>query len=154
MTHEEKKVAKIVEELTLFFFGTVFWDYSGFALNLGGRINLLYCFFWGIAAIVWFKGVYPLLTKWIEKVPYRLGTVLCNCMVVFMIFNIIISGLALTRYTERNTELSGSVQLVTIPTLGDKLNAWLDLHFDDERMSRIYPNAKVVVDGLPQKIKQ
>lgn len=71
-----------------------------------------------------------------------------------MIFNIIISGLALTRYTERNTELSGSVQLVTIPTLRDKLNAWLDLHFDDERMSRIYPNAKVVVDGLPQKIKQ
>ena len=28
-------------------FGTVFWDYSGFAFNLGGRINLLYCFFWG-----------------------------------------------------------------------------------------------------------
>lgn len=26
-------------------FGTIFWDYSGFAFNLGGRINLLYCFF-------------------------------------------------------------------------------------------------------------
>jgi len=26
-------------------FGTVFWDYSGFRFNLGGRINLLYCFF-------------------------------------------------------------------------------------------------------------
>ena len=29
---------------------TVFWDYSKFKFNLGGRINLLYCFFWGIAA--------------------------------------------------------------------------------------------------------
>ena len=28
-------------------FGTVFWDYSAIPFNLGGRINLLYCFFWG-----------------------------------------------------------------------------------------------------------
>ena len=30
-------------------FGTVFWDYSHLPFNLGGRINLLYCFFWGFA---------------------------------------------------------------------------------------------------------
>ena len=34
-------------------FGTVFWDYSKIPFNLGGRINLLYCFFWGFAAVVW-----------------------------------------------------------------------------------------------------
>ena len=34
-------------------FGTVFWDYSHIPFNLGGRINLLYCFFWGIAAVIW-----------------------------------------------------------------------------------------------------
>ena len=39
-------------------FGTVFWDYSKIPFNLGGRINLLYCFFWGIAAVVWFKELY------------------------------------------------------------------------------------------------
>ena len=32
-------------------FGTVFWDYSAIPFNLGGRINLLYCFFWGFAAV-------------------------------------------------------------------------------------------------------
>lgn len=37
-------------------FGTVFWDYSHIPFNLGGRINLLFCFFWGIAAVVWLKG--------------------------------------------------------------------------------------------------
>ena len=43
-------------------FGTVFWDYSKIPFNLGGRINLLYCFFWGIAAVVWFKGLYPVFS--------------------------------------------------------------------------------------------
>lgn len=52
-------------------FGTIFWDYSGFAFNLGGRINLLYCFFWGIAAVVWLKFIYPKLSGWIEKIPKK-----------------------------------------------------------------------------------
>ena len=33
-------------------FGKIFWDYLGLPFNLGGRINLLYCFFWGIATVV------------------------------------------------------------------------------------------------------
>lgn len=45
--------------LTEMLFGKVFWDYSKIPFNLGGRINLLYCFFWGIAAVVWIKGIYP-----------------------------------------------------------------------------------------------
>ena len=28
-------------------FGVIFWDYSGFKFNLGGRVNLLYCVFLG-----------------------------------------------------------------------------------------------------------
>ena len=45
---------------------------SGFAFNLGGRVNLLYCFFWGIAAVVWLKLIYPLLSNLIEKLPLKL----------------------------------------------------------------------------------
>ena len=54
-------------------FGTVFWDYSKIPFNLGGRINLLYCFFWGIAAVVWFKGLYPVFSRWIERIPAKAG---------------------------------------------------------------------------------
>lgn len=36
-------------------FGKIFWDYRGLPFNLGGRINLLYCFFWGIAVVVRLK---------------------------------------------------------------------------------------------------
>ncbi|MGN1181169.1 MAG: hypothetical protein ACI4SD_08130 [Suilimivivens sp.] len=121
-------------------FGTVFWDYSGFRFNLGGRINLLYCFFWGIAAVVWMKLLYPRFSMWIEKLPVKAGTILCNAAIVFMVFNCIISSLALSRYTERNT----------VSEEGQSRNAesgfdtFMDEHFPDERMERIYPNAKIV----------
>ena len=54
-------------------FGKVFWDYSKIPFNLGGRINLLYCFFWGIAAVIWIKNLYPLFSGWIEKIPALWG---------------------------------------------------------------------------------
>ena len=122
-------------------FGTVFWDYSGFAFNLGGRINLLYCFFWGIAAVVWLKILYPKLSALIEKLPKKTGKILCNVMIIFMIFNIIISGMALARYTARNTEPESTGNESSIV---ETVNDFLDSHFPDERMERIYPNAKIV----------
>ena len=48
-------------------FGTVFWDYSKIPFNLGGRINLLFCFFWGIVAVLWLCFLYPRLSGLIEK---------------------------------------------------------------------------------------
>ena len=52
-------------------FGAVFWDYSALPFNLGGRINLLYCFFWGLAAVAWFKVLFPPLDRLIESLPRR-----------------------------------------------------------------------------------
>lgn len=65
-------------------FGAVFWDYSALPFNLGGRINLLYCFFWGLAAVAWFKVLFPPLDRLIESLPRRGGTILTWCLVVFM----------------------------------------------------------------------
>lgn len=53
-------------------FGAVFWDYSAIPFNLGGRINLLYCFFWGIAAVTWIRYGYPLVAKGMEAVKRRI----------------------------------------------------------------------------------
>lgn len=112
-------------------FGTVFWDYSKLPFNLGGRINLLYCFFWGFAAVIWMKGLYPVLSRWIEKVPMRIGKTLSWIFVVFMVFDILVSGAALSRYTDRSKGISACNQM----------EIYLDEHFDDARMERIYPNA-------------
>lgn len=130
----------ICSVFTELLFGTVFWDYSGFRFNLGGRINLLYCFFWGIAAVVWMKILYPHLSKWIERLPIRTGTILCNLMIVFMIFNCLLSALALSRYEERQRMEAAEIE----PENASGLDMFLDSHFDNARMEKIYPNAKFV----------
>ena len=115
-------------------FGTVFWDYSHIPFNLGGRINLLFCFFWGIAAVVWLKGLYPRLSAWIERIPIRWGKAGTWVLIVFMVCNIIISALALDRYTQRS---AGDAPQTT-------LGLFLDRHYPDQRIERVYPNAKIV----------
>lgn len=114
-------------------FGTVFWDYSDIPFNLGGRINLLFCFFWGIAALVWMKLFYPFFSKWIERIPMKIGKILSCVFVIFMTINIIISAGALARYSDRNQGIESK----------NAIEKWLDSHFDDSRMEWIYPNAKM-----------
>ena len=116
-------------------FGTVFWDYSHIPFNLGGRINLLYCFFWGIAAVVWIKGIYPRLSGLIERIPPKIGRVGTWVLVVFMVCNMALSALALARYTQRQT-----VPDAPATPLAD----FLDRHYPDERIERVYPNAILV----------
>ena len=114
-------------------FGKVFWDYSDIPFNLGGRINLLYCFFWGIAAVVWFKLIYTRLSKVIEKIPVKFGKITTWILVVFMIANVLMSCFALTRYDQREKCIDAK----------QSWQVWLDKHYDDEKMMRIYPNAIV-----------
>lgn len=112
-------------------FGQVFWDYSSMPFNLGGRINLLYCFFWGIAAVVWMKGIYPKVSRFIEWITGKTGRILTICLAMFMLVNICVSMMALIRYDLR---AEGR----------EAVSGWersMDEHFDDERMERIYPNA-------------
>ena len=118
--------------LTELVFGKVFWDYSHIPFNLDGRVNLLYCFFWGIAAVIWIKLLYPKLSAWIEKIPKKWGYILTWILAVFMAVNMLVSVVALIRYDER----AGG------PAAESGWEHIIDTHFDDERMERIYPNAK------------
>ena len=115
-------------------FGKVFWDYSKIPFNLGGRINLLYCFFWGIAAVVWFKLIYPKISALIEKIPVLAGKIATWLLIVFMLCNMVVSGLALIRYDEREKGVEATA----------KWQVWMDEHYDDSGMEKIYPNAKTV----------
>ena len=130
-------ICSVIGELV---FGAIFWDYSGIPFNLGGRINLLYCFFWGIAAVVWLKGVYPFLSGMIEKIPKKVGPAVTWIMVVLMAVNMGISGLAFMRYSDRahGKEADNGMEL------------FLDEHFPDERMEKVYPKAKVVEERTPR----
>ena len=114
-------------------FGTVFWDYSKIPFNLGGRINLLYCFFWGIAAVVWMKGVYPFLSRWIEKLPARAGKILCSVLLVLLAADMAVSALALARYSKRQ---AGEAEQTAVGQA-------LDEFFPDEFIEKRYENLKL-----------
>lgn len=110
-------------------FGAVFWDYSAMPFNLGGRINLLYCFFWGFAAVAWFKGVYPPLRRLLQKFTTRQGRVVTAVLAVFMAADITLSAAALIRY---DTRTQGQAA-------GNTVEAFLDERFGDDVMARVYP---------------
>lgn len=113
-------------------FGRVFWDYSAMPFNLGGRINLLYCLFWGVAAVVWIKGLYPKMAALIDFITKKTGRVLTGILMVFMAANVCVSMMALVRYDTRGNGLEAQERWEEI----------MDERFDDARMEQIYPNAK------------
>lgn len=121
----------ICSVFTEIIFGKVFWDYSHMQFNLGGRINLLYCFFWGIAAVVWIKGLYPLMSRFINIILEKTGRLLTIFLIIFISFDICVSVMALIRY---DTRADGK-------EAGYKWEQTMDRHFGDARMKKIYPNA-------------
>ena len=124
----------VCSAVTELLFGTVFWDYSGFKFNLGGRINLLYCFFWGIAAVTWIRYGYPLVAKGMNKLKTHIRPWMTAALAVFMAVNMGVSALAMARYDARTSGVEAATPLAV----------FLDAHFDNARMERIYPNAKKV----------
>ena len=124
----------VCSAVTELLFGTVFWDYSGFKFNLGGRINLLYCFFWGIAAVAWIRYGYPLVAKGMNKLKTHIRPWMTAALAVFMAVNMGASALAMARYDARTSGVEAATPLAV----------FLDAHFDNARMERIYPNAKKV----------
>ncbi|MCQ4864610.1 hypothetical protein NE684_10285, partial [Pseudoflavonifractor phocaeensis] len=63
--------------------------------------------------------------------PLVAGKVLSWALIVFMICNMAVSCLALARY---NTRAAGQVA-------GSAWEAYMDEHYGDAKMERIYPNA-------------
>ena len=113
-------------------FGAVFWDYSHIPFNIAGRVNLLYCFFWGIAAVIWIKKLYPPLHN-LLAIFYRWEHwVATSFIALFMAADILISCGALIRYDARSYEIS--------PRSG--IGVYLDKIYDDAAMEKIYPGEK------------
>ncbi len=86
---------------------------------------------WGLAAVVWIKGIYPKAERLIDIILKKTGWVLTGILLVFMAFNILASVLALVRYDMR---ADGKAAVY-------RWEQAVDEHFDDVKMERIYPNA-------------
>lgn len=114
-----------------YFLGTVSWDYSDSKFSLmGGRTDLVYAVFWGILAVIWIKFIYPFMSKWIEKIPNKVGIILTWILLVFMVFDCVISCMAVDRMVKR---YNGTADDTAV-------GRFLDEHYPDEFLLKVYPN--------------
>lgn len=83
-------------------FGSTIWDYSGIPTNINGRTTVLFMVFWGLGGMVLMKLVYPLLSRWIERIPYRVGRVVFGAAMLLMAVDLILSYGAMGRRVMRD----------------------------------------------------
>lgn len=111
-------------------FGTISWDYSHQLFNIGGRTSLKYMLIWGVLALIFMKFVYPILSNLIEKIPVKIGRILTVILVVFVIFDAVISIIACLRQSERAMGEEAS----------NRVEVFLDKHYPDEKLNEIFEN--------------
>lgn len=110
------------------------WDYSSHWLNIGGRTSVPVMIIWGIAAVLMVYCIYPFLSKWIEKIPYKTGVIVTNILVVFMALNMLVSWTALIRQDLRYRGCEPATPV----------GEFYDQHYTDEYLKKYFPNMNKV----------
>ena len=128
----------IVEYLFSYFqenwFGTISWDYSNLLFNINGRTSLLHCLYWGTGGVLFVKFILPrinYLNDWCKKTNFKCLTAF---LVLFITFDIIISGMAGVRQLERRNNIAAN----------GYIDSFFDEYYPDEKLEQIYSNAKSV----------
>lgn len=111
-------------------FGSRSWDYTDMPFDLNGRICLLYSLFWGCLGVLWVKTLYPVMAQMILKLPNKTGKILSWACTAFLIFNAVVSVIAVFRWSQRLDMIPPSSQFWE----------FIDLRFTNERMERIFAN--------------
>lgn len=122
-------------------FGTVSWDYSYMPLNINGRTNVLYMVFWGFLGVLWMKHAYPFISTQIERIPKKWGKLLTVVLAVFMLFDMSLSALAVSRQAERRTGIPPS----------SRLEVFLDQQYPDEYLEEAFPSMAVVENTVSSR---
>lgn len=124
----------IVEYLLSFFqelvIGTRSWDYSGYFLNFNGRTTLPIMALWGAMGLLLVKVIYPRLSLLIERIPSRVGETIFWVLLIFMIFDMLISWSALFRQTLRHNNVPSKTPI----------GKFFDAVYPDSRLEKAYPN--------------
>ena len=133
----------VIEYLFSYFqeklFGTISWDYSNLPFNLNGRTSLLHCLYWGTGGVLFVKLILPYIDKLDNFYKYKTYKVTTALLVLFICFDITISGLAGIRYLERRKNMEAK----------NDIDVFFDVNYPDSKLKEIYSNAKEVkIDEL------
>ena len=122
------------------------WDYSNSFFNINGRTCLFFAIIWGILSIFLIDYFNPKLERALDQVLtkisfYKFRTIVTS-IIVFMIFDAILSSIALQNFLSR---ISNNYN-INIKGIDSKsvANLYLDEIFPDSKMIMTYPNIIVV----------
>jgi len=115
-------------------FGACFWDYRHLPFNLNGRVNLVFCLFWGAAALVWVRLVFPALCLFIDRVPPKRGKQMARLAALFLACSTALSAAALCRMDQRRK---------AVPASGP-VTQFLDETYPDSWLKDRYPNMGIL----------
>lgn len=131
-------ISGVAEYLISFFgeyiFKVKFWDYTGYFLNINGRTTIPFMLFWGVLGVILLKVLYPYISKWIEKAPYKIAQPIYTFVLVFIFFDVTLTYSAFGRMALRN---SGKEPITFIGEYYDRV-------FTDDYMSEKFPAMRQV----------
>ena len=113
-------------------FGVKFWDYSTYFLNIAGRTTIPFMIGWGILGTILMKAIYPFVSKWVEKIPYKIAQPVYITILVLIILDVFITYSAFARMAFRD---NGKEPFTFIGKIYDKV-------YDDEFMYDKFPVMK------------
>ena len=76
--------------------------------------------------------LYPFMSKQIEKIPKKQGSVILVVLFIFMLFNGIMTVMSIYRWNERIDGVPAS----------NAVDVYFDKHFDDDRMKFLFPHMR------------
>lgn len=109
-----------------------FWNYSSMFLNIDGKTTIPIMVIWGVMGVVLLKIVYPVVSKWIEKIPYKVGKIINILFLLFLTFDMLLSYSVFGRMIARH---KGKEPRTFIGEYYDK-------KYNDEYMYNMYPILK------------
>ncbi len=112
-------------------FGSVSWDYSNTFMNFDGRTNLQYSIYWGFIGLLFLK-LFPLVDKidlLTSNIKWRIAIYI---LMSFILIDVIISAMACSRQYARQQNIEPR----------NKIESFLDTHYPDEFLNKIYNNKK------------
>lgn len=114
------------------FLGFTAWDYTGYFLNINGRVCLIYSVFWGLLGVVWVKLIYPLIMKLLNKFNYKKAKIAAIILIVFLIFDVLLTIQARERAKDKLNGIEPR----------NKFEEFLDNTFNNEYLKNMYNNTE------------
>ena len=115
-------------------FGSKSWDYSHFRFNIKGRVNLQFSIFFGFAILLWYLSCYELTIKLFNIINYNAIEFISTLFILFMIYNIIISTIAVYRTKERVNKIERN----------SKFWNYIDKKYPNNKVLKVYANMKFI----------